>query len=285
MWISVLAIIQSTAAPPAAHQSGAFKSARVNESSGVAVSRKHRGLLWTHNDSGDGPYVYATDTTGADRGALRVPDAEAVDWEDMALGPCPRAAGDCLYLADTGDNSERRTTVTVYAVSEPEPPSGPADTSRLTMKPATLHLRYPDGPADVEAVYVAPDGVLYLVSKGRSRGVRLYRVPRTSWTADTLVTAEKLEDVATIVPDRVIGRLVTGAAISPNGTRVVVRTYTELYQFEMGKDGRLSPAGNCPLGPLEEQGEAVDFLDASTLVLTSEAGRRPPGSIYIVRCP
>src|SRR3989449_7418934 len=54
-----------------------FQSPRLVESSGVAVSHAYPGVLWTHNDSGDGPYLYATDLRGTDRGALLVPGA---DW-------------------------------------------------------------------------------------------------------------------------------------------------------------------------------------------------------------
>ena len=57
----------------------AFQSPRVVESSGVAVSRTYPDVLWTHNDSGDGPYLYATDLRGTDRGALLVPGAQALD--------------------------------------------------------------------------------------------------------------------------------------------------------------------------------------------------------------
>jgi hypothetical protein len=83
-----------------------FHGPRLIESSGVAVSHAYPGVLWTHNDSGDGPYLYATDLRGTDRGALLVPGAQAIDWEDMSLGPCPPRvnADTCIYLADTGDN-------------------------------------------------------------------------------------------------------------------------------------------------------------------------------------
>src|SRR5256714_12718612 len=96
------------------------QSPRLVESSGVAVSRAHAGVVWTHNDSGDGPYLYATDLRGTDRGALLVPGAQAIDWEDMSLGPCPvvfpMQSHPCLYLADTGDNLEFRPFVTIYAI-------------------------------------------------------------------------------------------------------------------------------------------------------------------------
>lgn len=279
-----LAVLQTLAAPSAVRRTGVFQNARIRESSGVAVSRTHRGVLWTHNDSGDGPYVYATDTSGADRGALRVPGADAVDWEDMALGPCPRESGACLYFADTGDNDERRVSVTVYAVPEPALPEGPADTARVTAAPAVLRIAYPGGPADVEAVYVTQDGALYFVTKGRSRGVRLYRVARSAWESHAVVTAEPL-GVMPITPDRRAGRWVTGAAVSHDGARVAVRTYTELYIFTVAP-GHFAPTPTiCVLGPLESQGEAVDFLNSTDLVLTSEAGQQQQGTIHIVRCP
>lgn len=278
MWLAFV-LLQTLAV----HRSGEFQNPRLRESSGVAVSRTHRGVLWTHNDSGDGPFIYATDTSGADRGALRVPEAHAVDWEDMSLGPCPRGAAQCLYLADTGDNDARRVSVTIYAVPEPAPPAGPADTVRVTAAPAVLRIAYPGGPADVEAVYVTQDGALFLVSKGWTRGVRLYRVARQAWEANGVVAAEVV-GVLPIAADRRIGRLVTGAAVSPNGTRVAVRTYTEIYMFRVDA-GRLAPApAVCMLGPLERQGEAVAFLNDTDLVLTSEALREAKGTIHIVRC-
>ena len=91
----MLALVLSLqlADPAAITRTGVFASPRVKESSGIAVSRTHRGLLWTHNDSGDGPYLYATDTTGADRGARRLPVDDPIDWEDMAEGPCPATPG------------------------------------------------------------------------------------------------------------------------------------------------------------------------------------------------
>ena len=180
MFATALLLLQAT-----------FQSPRLLESSGVAVSHAFPGVLWTHNDSGDGPYLYATDLQGADRGALLVPGAQAIDWEDIALAPCPllfllqprprQYAATCIYLGDTGDNLEERPFVTVYAIPEPEPPEGPGDTLGTSRAPAVLRVRYPDGAHDVEAIYVSPrDTAVYFVSKGARRGsaIRLYRVDR-----------------------------------------------------------------------------------------------------------
>jgi len=280
-----------------------FQSPRLIESSGVAVSRAYPGVLWTHNDSGDGPYLYATDLRGTDRGALLVPGAQAIDWEDMSLGPCPVAfplqprpprsnAPTCIYLADTGDNMEFRPFVTIYAIPEPAPPERAGDTLGTTRAPAVLRLRYPDGSHDVEAVYVSPrDTALFLVSKGSTRrsAIRLYRVDRSAWrTPDTTtdIVVATLVQALDIRPHSESGRVVTAGAIRPDGRLVALRTYSEIYLFYPGVGGRLLTARErpCNIAGLEIGGEAIDFLDDSTLVMTSEAGRSRRGTIDTVKC-
>jgi hypothetical protein len=89
-----------------------------------------------------------------------------------------------------------------------------------------------------------------------------------------------------IEPQLMVGRLVTGAAVSTDGSTLAVRTYTELYFFDLtDQPGTPRRIGSCWLGLKEPQGEAVDFLDDSTLVFTSEAARGRRGGISRVRCP
>jgi hypothetical protein len=285
MFATALLLLQAT-----------FQSPRLVESSGVAVSRAHPDVLWSHNDSGDGPYLYATDRRGTDRGRLTVAGAEAIDWEDMALGPCPvrskPAAPACLYLADTGDNLERRPFVTLYVIPEPEPPAHAGDTLRTTGAAAVLPLRYPDGAHDVEGIYVSPrDTAVYLVSKGARRGsaIRLYRVDRGAWSprdATRELAVASLVQTLDITPIPEAGRVVTGAAVRPNGRVVAVRTYTEIYLFYPGVGGRLLPAREhpCSIAAIDIGGEAIDFLDDTTLVLTSEGNGRRRGAINVVKC-
>ncbi|KPK07051.1 MAG: hypothetical protein AMS20_03460, partial [Gemmatimonas sp. SG8_28] len=75
-------------------------------------------------------------------------------------------------------------------------------------------------------------------------------------------------------------------AVSTDGSTLAVRTYTELYFFDLtDQPGTPRRIGSCWLGLKEPQGEAVDFLDDSTLVFTSEAARGRRGGISRVRCP
>ena len=268
-----------------------FQSPRLMESSGVAVSREHPGVLWTHNDSGDGPYLYATDLRGADRGFLLVSGADAFDWEDIALGVCPAPfrSTACIYIADTGDNLEIRPFVTLYALPEPVPPQGPGDTLGTTSAPVILRVSYPDGPHDVEAIYVSPrDTATYLVSKGRGGSVKVYRIGSKEWSAakpsETIVAT--VVQTLDIRPSPEAGRLITGAAVRQDGRIVALRTYGDIYLFYPGVGGRLTPARErpCNIAGLEIGGEAIDFLNDTTFVMTSEAGRRHPGTIDTVVC-
>lgn len=280
-----LMLVLQAAAPVSVQRSGSFANRRVTESSGVVVSRAHPGVLWTANDSGDGPYLYATTVSGADGGAVRVAGAAAVDWEDLALGPCPTVPGDCVYIADTGDNLEVRSDVAVYAVPEPPPPAGAADTASVSGEAAVLRLRYPDGPHDVEALFVTGAGVVYLVTKGR-RGIwGVYRVPRTAWGSTGVTTAIPVQPLPLAAGARAHG-WVTGADFHATGARVVIRTYGDIRFFALSDDGLLAAAGPaCDIRGLEPQGEAVAFLDDHRVVLTSEAGRGVPGSLHVVSCP
>src|SRR5690606_25780786 len=117
------------------------------------------GIRWTHNDSGGEPEIYAIDEQGRLVGTVRVPGAENRDWEDIALAPC--ATGDCIYIADIGDNAARRAEVVIYRVPEPDPSAEATETAER------FAFRYSDGARDAEALFVLPERGLYVVSKGR----------------------------------------------------------------------------------------------------------------------
>jgi len=255
-----------------ARQTGRLPS-YLSESSGVAASRRHPGVLWTHNDSGDEPVVYAIDSTGAVLSRVRVAGAENADWEDIALGPCP--AGDCLYIADTGDNEETRREVVVYRVPEP----APGDT--VTAPAERFRARFPDAPQDAEALFVLPRGEVFLVTKGRSRPVAVYRYPQPLGDAEgpgPKAKAVELERVQQLTPGPVplIDGQVTGAAATPDGRWVAIRTYSTLLLYRVDGQGRLTLVVDWPGVELrtlgERQGEGVEILSDGTVLLTSESG-------------
>jgi hypothetical protein len=270
----------------------------LRESSGVAVSRTQPGVLWSHNDSSDGPNLYAIDISGNLLATIKVTNAQARDWEDISSGPCPGgvATADssqlrhCLYLADTGDNNEVRPQVTIYVVVEPR--LGPAGALSSTIPAArSFSYRYPDKPHDAEALAVQQNGDVTIVSKGRSSTIDFFSIPaaivKSAIASGETITAQYAGNT-NIRPESRTGRLATAAAVSPDGMTLAVRTYYEVFFFGLTSEGggsRWRDLGRpCSLGDAEPQGEAIDFLDADTLLLTSERARGRPGTIHRLQC-
>ena len=268
----------------------------LKESSGVVVSRTQPGVLWSHNDSGDGPNLYAIDSSGRLLARFTIANAMARDWEDISSGPCPANVATaqpaqpsgCLYIADIGDNNEVRREVTIYIVVEPR--VGGSDATP-TVTARSLNFRYAEGATDAEAIAVRPGGDITIVSKGRKGAIDFFLIP-----ADTVIRALITGETITaryngntgIPPDDRAGRLATSAAVSPDGKTLAVRTYYEVYFYglvnESGETRWRDLGRPCSLGDAEPQGEAIDFLDESTLLLTSERARGRPGAIHRVQC-
>lgn len=249
--------------------------ASVPESSGAAIGRRDPEVIWTHNDSGGEPTIYAVSRSGQALGQVRLTDAQNYDWEDIAIGQC--VAGSCLYLADVGDNPEDRSEIVVYRVDEP----APADTQ--TAPAEIFRMRYPDRPRDAEAVFVLPGERLYIVSKGRSDAVALFRYPG-SLRSDEVVTLERVQEITDSRPS--LPDQVTGASASPDGTMVAIRTYAALHLYGVNGDVlSQSPVLSQSLRTLgEPQGEAVALGRDGDIVLTSEAGQGSGPSMALIRC-
>ena len=269
----------------------------LQESSGLAISRTQPGVLWSHNDSGDGPNLYAIDMSGKLLARVTVTNATARDWEDISAGPCPAdvavpaspGRSECLFIADMGDNDSVRPDLTIYVVVEPTVAGAGSATPSVAAR--SFRFRYPSGPTDAEALAVRPNGDLTIVSKGRSGTIDFFSIPagavERALASGEIVTAQYSGDTG-IRPDQTTGRLVTAAAVSPDGMTLAVRTYYEVYFFglvsERGESRWQDLRRPCALGDAEPQGEAIDYLDANTLLLTSERSRGRPGSIHRLQC-
>lgn len=259
---------------------GTIADPAVDESSGLAASRRNPGRYWTHNDSGDEALVYCLEHSGASCGVWRVSGASAQDWEDMAAGPGPQEGVPYLYLGDIGDNLSDRDAVTVYRVPEPAVPAG----GRLPTRQApaatdaadALRLRYPDRAHNAEALLVHPrTGDLYLVVKEPDPAVYVARGPLRAGTTTTL------QKLATLPVGATPRDQVTGGDISPDGTRVALSTYADGYELRLPAGAssfdavwKQSPV-RFALG-VRPQGESIAYrLDGDAVVTTSE---RPGGT-------
>jgi hypothetical protein len=253
----------------------------ITESSGIVASRRNPDIFWTHNDSGDGPTLYAFDRKGKNKGRWRVTNAQAVDWEDIAAGPGPQSGMPYLYIGDMGDNDKKRDYVTVYRVPEPavneDEDSSNGNKQRATEPSEAIRLKYPDGKHDAETLMVHPlTGDLYVITKDFTSATGVYKLkaPFSTTTINTLVR------VAEISVPNLIGGLITGGDISPDGLRVVLCDYLSGYEIALPDDAKgdfdriwKEPMAMVELGP-RKQGEAVCYSqDGNAILATSE--KRP----------
>lgn len=176
---------------------GAITIDGIGEVSGVVASRRHGGLLWIEEDSGNPERIYGITLSGTAVATVDVSNAENRDWEDIAL------ARGRIWLADIGDNRATRSSVQIYSFPEPDPSATSVSASRLT-------LTYPDGPHNAEAMFV--DGVrrkLFIVTK-QDGTAGVYRASIAGSTADA---TRQLRLVQTLDLNRVTAADLDGSGI------------------------------------------------------------------------
>lgn len=243
---------------------GRIADPRVVEASGITASRRHPGVLWVHNDSGDGPTLYCTRLNGSSCGRFTVEGADHYDWEDIALGPGPGGA-DHLYIGDIGDNDRVRAAVIVYRVAEPVEVGGAG-----TLTAERVELRYPDGSHDAETLMVHPaSGDLFIVTKETSSGARVYAARSPLGRAAVMERVARIDIGSALDP-------VTGGAIAPDGRRVILATYARGYELS-GPDFTSiwsSELVRVPLGR-RPQGEAVTYSADGAFVYATSEGEHP----------
>ncbi|MCC6624280.1 MAG: hypothetical protein IT385_23715 [Deltaproteobacteria bacterium] len=252
---------------------GALDDKRMQEVSGLAASELQPGILWAHNDSGASTWLYAIDEGGELVARFEVDGADAVDWEDVALGPCgaPDGLRDCLFVADTGNNVGDREDQAIYRVVEPDV----GDASELTEPADVMGIVLPEG-VDVEALFLDAQGALWLVSKRDTKAL-LFTVGR--FEADATIEAE-------LVAERKDIEFVTGADATADGTRIVLRSARRAWEIfrPKGRAMRSAFLGEALEIELdkEPQGEAVALEPDGSGFYTTSEGRGAPIRWY--RC-
>ncbi|THA72697.1 WD40 repeat domain-containing protein [Streptomyces sp. A0958] len=249
------AALLALAAAPAFADGGADRSftiedPRITESSGLAASRAHPGIYWTHNDSDDGPYVFAVDSrTGKTVATITMKGVGAPrDVEAISLGPDGN-----LYVGDIGDNLNGSWDhVWIYRFPEPKV------LRDATVRATQFDVKYADGPRNAESLMVHPrTGRVYIASKNEEGG-GLYEGPAELKTGSDNVF-------------RRVGEVpwVTDGAFSPDGRELVLRSYFSArgYAFANGRLGKDYPVES----PLLPQSESVTYTaDGSALMYGSE---------------
>lgn len=198
----------------------------------------------------------------------------ALDPEDLAV-----AKDGTVWVADIGDNTPlsggsgtRRSSIALWSL----PPGG--------NRPVIHRLVYPDAqPRDAEALLLSGDGTPVIVTKQPAGEVYVPTGPLPANNAEGM----PLRRVGTFTPQNTgtpnplgfLGvSLVTGGAVSPDGTRAVVRTMSDAYEFDVvgGDVAAAITTGTPRVTPLpnEPQGEAITYsTDGRSLLTCSDQPR------------
>ncbi|MFF8290922.1 WD40 repeat domain-containing protein [Streptomyces sp. NPDC016309] len=245
------AVVLAAGPAVAGEEDGGFtvEDARITESSGLAASRAHPGVYWTHNDQ-DGPRVFAVDSrTGKTVATVTLRGIGTPrDMEAISVG-----ADGAVYVGDIGDNLDGSWDhVWIYRFPEPKELRDQAvDATQYT-------VRYADGPRNAEALMVHPvTGRVYIASK-KEDGGGLYEGP-ARLSADGANVFRRIGEVP----------WVTDGAFSPDGRELVLRGYfsARAYAWE---DGRLGAEKRLS-APIMRQSESVTYTaDGSALMYGSE---------------
>lgn len=256
-----------------------FQDQEIAESSGLAASAHSSDYFFTHNDSGDGARFFAVDRRGRTLATFRVTGASNVDWEDMARGKDAQGRP-VLLFGDIGDNSRKRDHLTIYEVPEPEVDPDQAGVSRRVEAAQAFEVRYPDGKHDAETLLFHPNGQVFLVTKGlKSSGVYASQGRLKGGEPNVLVKVSwirfaSLPATTTSLADHLRRLMATGGDISPDGERVVIRTYTDAYEWRISQADVAAAVRAQPTRlslPETPQGEAAAYTrDGSAILFSSE---------------
>ncbi|MEN3360533.1 MAG: hypothetical protein V7637_4515 [Mycobacteriales bacterium] len=243
-------------AAPAGSRLCSITDPRIDESSGLAAAGDQ---LYTINDGGSKLQVFVLDRSCRVRRVIANP-TDPFDVEDLA-----RTADGTLWLADIGDNDAQRSTVALELLTE---------AGEVTL----FRFRYPDGPHDAEALLVDRGGRPYIVTKEPLRsGVYTPAGSPSTRQPTPLRKVTTLAFPPTGTSGGPVGLasqvLATGGAVAPDGSRLVLRTYTDAYLWTIPNGDiaaalRADPVRRIPL-PATAQGEAVTFSPDGRSLLTS----------------
>ena len=191
---------------------------RINESSGLIFFREK---LWTHNDSGDGPYIYVLDSAAQKiLQIITVENAKNVDWEEITQDSA------FIYMCDFGNNYGLRNNLTIYKINKSDIP----DSGNVSVNAEKIEFSYKNKPApsvklkrsqyDMEAMICYHDTLVLFSKNWEKPYCNIYFIPAKAGIYE-------IEPIKTIY----LNGLVTAASLSPNQKQLLLLGYHDYVPF------------------------------------------------------
>ncbi|WBB81798.1 hypothetical protein O7606_10795 [Micromonospora sp. WMMD882] len=262
----------SDGAPPAGKKRCTVTDPKLRELSGLIATKTGYVVVNDSTDVDSHKRVFFLDSKCEITRSVRYSGQGPLDPEDLALSP----DGKTLWIADVGDNitsEKRRERVALWTM-----PVGGGD------EPVLHRVAYPERkPHDAEALLIGDDGKPLIITKTLSGKAQIF-TPAAELRTNNVepVPMEKVGEISlpkTTTPNLLQGPgrvAVTGAARSPDGRRVVLRTYADAFEYDV-PDGNIVAAltrGEPRVTPLADPfGEAISYTpDGKLFVTVSDAG-------------
>ncbi len=244
---------------------GRFDHRHLPEASGIVRSRRHPGIYWVHNDSGNAPWLFAVRRDGSlvRRFRLAIPN---LDWEAVGIDDAGH-----LYVGDLGNNMGLLRVRTIYQVDEPDPAIQENPARDRPLKPRrTLSYALPQGNRfDAEGLFV---------DRGKAVVVAKYLDRREAELFEVGVDGgERAAGAPAARPVHSLGRLAkftepaTGADLSEDGTLLAICSYavTRVYRRTAGGE-KWEPLAEVRYAQRPIEGITWDGRD---LILAAEDGQ------------
>lgn len=236
----------------------------LNETSGLTWWDKK---IWTHNDSGNDPLIYALDNaTGNIIKTVAIKNASNIDWEDMAQDE------KYIYIGDFGNNANgNRTNLKIYKIKKKDIKAKDSVNAEIINFAYADQIDFtPKGSNntnfDCEAMITFGDSIFLFSKNWVDNKTRLYKLPKTPGT----YSAENMADLD-------VQGLITGADIVAEQKIIILTGYSSsitpfiylLYDFS-GNDFFVANKRKISINQSFTQVEGVCALSATKYYISNE---------------
>jgi len=250
----------------------------LDEASAVEVTSQS-DWIWTLEDSGNAPELYALDQSGNIKNTLTITNAKNNDWEDLTSDE----AGN-LYIGDFGNNDNERRDLAIYKVNAADLKN---KTAAISKKISFYYPEQTDFPPkkpqrvyDAESFFYYQNN-FYVFTKNRSSKFNgrtaLYQIPdqEGNHAAKLISTFDTCDGYSHCA--------VTSADISPDGKKVVILSSTYVWIFT-NFTGTNFFSGKSQQIDLESftQKEGICFTGNDKLFITDEKKKKNGGYLYLL---
>lgn len=226
------------------------------------LSALNDSLFFAVNDSGNDACIYLINLKGEIQREITLKTAKNNDWEDLALDE----KKEFLYIADVGNNSNKRKKLHVYKIRVADCFSGDeVESQRLTYSYPEQKSFPPSGDSmfyDCEAIAVAKDKIYFFTKDNSKPYLGISRM----YSMDTSGQNFKFEQTLEMGNKGYYQNSVTAADF--HNDRLYLSTYSYIYVFKFN-DGEMRRTQKVSYSRLTQK-ESLTVLDSRTIIVADE---------------